>query len=285
MRNIFIISAIVCGLSLNTWAQKLSLADKINPDYYQPRSSATLNIAFVDYGSEHTAAELAQIKVLLEERFYLATNKMLKLNVVLVQSIPYQFKIANYPKYKKGNITDPKRLQRLWYYDNVDANIMTEIYQNFRKINKASVVKKIDTIATITGAQFDGLGYAYGRVAVTESPREIAWGLPDGGYTDPVSPGRIVDELIHEIGHSLALDHAVEQCQADGMTYQEQLACCAKSESKDDVMSYCRNRSAVNDTDFFYGFKDCNLRNLKNRIIPALMSGGAWDIKNLEVCN
>jgi hypothetical protein len=145
-------------------------------------------------------------------------------------------------------------------------------------------VSKLDVIATITGAQFDGLGYAYGRMALTESPREIAWGLSDGGFTEKVSKGPIVDELIHEIGHAIFLDHAVSQCQDPSLNYAQQQACCATSPNKDDVMSYCRARKLVNDTDVFYGFKACNLRIIKNKIIPAMLKGAAWNVPDREKC-
>lgn len=273
----------VCVLAIDIFAQ--NLADKMNPPKFISRKQAIYNVALVDYGKEHTSGQLSQIKELLEKRFYLATNKMLKVNVTLIKSIPYQFNIANYPKYTNGQITDPKRLQRLWYYDNVGAKILQEVYNNVIKAVPYQSVAKLDALAIVTGAQFDGLGYAYGRVAVTESPREIAWGLADGGYTEPLDDyGKIVDELIHELGHTLFMDHASNQCQKTGMTYEQTLACCEKSPAKNDVMSYCRNRSWVDNENHFFGFSDCNLRNLKNKIIPALLKGGQSNVQKQEKC-
>lgn len=265
-------------------AAPITLADKIDPPKYIARKSAVLNVALLDYGQEQSHSQMAEIKTLLEERFYLATNKMIKLNISLVKSLPYKYQIENYPDYTNGSITDPARLQRLWYYDFINGKILTEVYDVFVKSEPRAVVSRLDVIATITGAQFDGLGFAYGRVGVTESPREIAWGLPGGGRTEIVSKGHIVDELIHEIGHAIFLDHAVSQCQDPALSFKEQQACCEASPNRNDVMSYCRNRGAVNDTDTFFGFEACNLRNIKNKIVPAMTKGLAWNVPDREKC-
>ena len=98
-----------------------------------------------------------------------------------------------------------------------------------------------------------------------------------------MTDARVVDELIHEVGHTLYLDHTTKQCQKEGMSYQEQQACCATSASRDDVMSYCRARTSVNDT-FFYGFRDCSRKIITTKIIPAMLSGGEWSLKGLEAC-
>jgi len=67
------------------------------------------------------------------------------------------------------------------------------------------------------------------------------------------------------------------------MSYTERDACCATSPGKDDVMSYCRRRDKVNET-FFYGFKECNLKTIKEKIVPAMLSGDTWEITDREVC-
>ena len=285
VKNFLFCYLIYFAINVQALTSFKTLADQIDPQTYFPRSSPTLNIALIDYGGEHTPIQLAEIKNLLEQRFYLATNKMLQLKVNLVKSIPYKYQLKDYPAYTKANITDPKRLQRLWYYDFVNAGILSEVYEAVRQSETPRQLKFIDAIATVTGAQFNGLGYAYGRVGVTESPREIAWGLSDGGFTDFVPKGQAVDELIHEIGHTLFLDHAASQCQSAAMNYEQQAACCKASPNRNDVMSYCRDRTAVNDTEIFFGFQGCNLRNIKNKIIPALLAGGSWNIPDLEECN
>jgi hypothetical protein len=68
------------------------------------------------------------------------------------------------------------------------------------------------------------------------------------------------------------------------MSYAEQEICCASSAAKDDVMSYCRRRDRVNTT-FFYGFKDCNRRTIKEKVIPAMLKGDAWAIADREICD
>lgn len=161
---------------------------------------------------------------------------------------------------------------------------MNEVYQQVRKTPALkNDLKNIDALLIVTGAQFDALGFADARVAVTEDPMEIAWALPDGGLVEYVTDERVVDELIHEVGHVMFLDHASSQCYKSGMSNAESAACCSESPAKNDVMSYCRKRSLVN-AEHFYGFESCNLKTIKEKIVPAMLKGGAWRIKNREKC-
>lgn len=248
------------------------------PKTYLKRTQPVLNAALVYYGEFYSEEDLARVAALLTKRFYLATDKSISLNVAIKKVIPFKHQLADYPEYRQDYVTDPERLQRLWYYDNVGYKIVNEVYAQVK-----GDLKKLDTLLIVTGAQFDALGFASGRVAITENPMEIAWGLSDGGRVEIQSDAKVVDELIHELGHVMFLDHVSNQCQKPGMTYQETLACCETSPAKNDVMSYCRNRNAVNDEKFF-GFEECNLRMIKNKIVPAMLSGGKWNIENREQC-
>lgn len=109
-------------------------------------------------------------------------------------------------------------------------------------------------------------------VTSTEQPLKIAFGLPDGGRTDIVSDYQIVDELIHELGHNMFLGHSSSQCQKPGMTFAEKQKCCEQSPNKNDVMSYCRDRNAV-DENLMFKFEACNLRMIKEKIVPAMLNG------------
>ncbi len=254
------------------------LSQNSMPKFYAKRAKPILNAAFVYYGDFYSEEDLDRVEALLKERFYLATDKAISLNVVMKKVIPFKHQLSDFPDYRQDYVTDPERLQRLWYYDNVGMAVVNEVYQQVK-----GDLKSIDTLLVVTGAQFDALGFASGRVAVTENPMEIAWGLPDGGRVEIQSDAKVVDELIHEIGHVMFLDHASTQCQKPGMTYQETLACCATSPAKNDVMSYCRKRNEVDENKFF-GFEECNLRNIKNKVVPAMLSGGKWNIENREKC-
>lgn len=284
--------AILLGLCVSTFLSPLAearrtptFADVINPQFYIKRKEPILNVGILYYGNEKSEADVTRIQALLEKRFFEATDSMIRLNTVFTAKVPYLHQIQNYPDYTQPGITDPVRLQRLWYYDNVNAGIIEEIYQEAKKSEQLKPqLKALDAIAAMTGAQFDGMGFAYGRMAVTESPREVAWGLPGGGRVEDPSDGQVVDELIHEIGHTLFLDHASAQCYADGMTMAQSKACCEASPGRNDVMSYCRQRNKVDNDTFFHGFEACNRRIMKNQIVPAMLSGGAWNIKNREKC-
>lgn len=263
-------------LSSLSFAQDLS--QTMMPKTYIKRSKPILNVALVYYGDFYKDEDLNRVEKLYKERFFLATDSAISINVVWKRILPFKYQLIDYPEYRQQYVTDPERLQRLWYYDNVGAKVMKEVYDQLNK-----ELKELDALVIITGAQFDGLGFASGRVAVTENPMEIAWGLSDGGSVEIQSDAKVVDELIHETGHTLFMDHASNQCQKPGMSYQEKLKCCEESPAKNDVMSYCRDRASVNEEKFF-GFEECNLRNIKNKVVPAMLSGGTWNIADREKC-
>ncbi len=274
MKNL--IAAALILMSTLSFAQDLS--QTMMPKTYIKRSKPILNVALVYYGDFYTEADLDRVEKLYKERFYLATDKAISINVAWKKILPFKYQLMNYPEYRQDHVTDPERLQRLWYYDNVNAKIMKEVYDQLN-----TKLKELDALVIITGAQFDGLGFASGRVAVTENPMEIAWGLEGGGHVEIQTDAKVVDELIHETGHVIFMDHASNQCQKPGMSYKETLECCANSPAKNDVMSYCRARASVDETKFF-GFEECNLRNIKNKVVPAMLSGGAWNIADREKC-
>lgn len=268
-------------LSITSFAQKKAaddLSQTMMPKTYLKRTEPVLKAAFVYYGDYYTDEDLARVEELLVKRFHLATDKAMSLKIVAKKVIPFKHQLIDYPEYRQNYVTDPDRLQRLWYYDNVGARVAKEVYDQLK-----GELKQIDTLLIVTGAQFDALGFASGRVAVTENPMEVAWGLQGGGRVEIQSDAEVVDELIHELGHVMFLDHASNQCQKPGMTYQQKLECCATSPAKNDVMSYCRNRNTVNEENFFK-FGECNLRTIKGKIIPAMLSGGAWNIADREKC-
>jgi hypothetical protein len=278
----FLMLMILC--STLVFAKDDSLKQGMMPKFYKERSHPILNIALVYYGDYYSATDLARVQALLEERFFLSTDKSIKLNTAITAIMPFKNQLADFPEYRQEYVTDPVRLQRLWYYDNVGANIVNEVYEQVRHspiLNND--LSNIDALIIITGAQFDALGFASGRVAVTENPMEIAWALPDGGSVDYVSDAKVVDELIHELGHVMFLDHAASQCFKPDLSDKESAACCEASPAKNDVMSYCRKRSKV-DEEHFYKYEACNLRTIREKIIPAMLSGGKWNIENREKC-
>lgn len=260
-----------------------SLAENISPKNYKKRTEPILNIGLIYYGDYYTEEQFAELQALLEKRFEQATHSLLKLKVVFRAIIPFKENIQKYPAYFLPNITDVERLQRLWYYDNINMKIASEVWNEAKSHNLyGKDISSLDALAVVTGAQFDGLGFASGRVAITENPMEIYWAGPTGGHVEYLSHASVVDELIHELGHALYIDHAAHQCVTGTKTLAERDACCAQSENRDDVLSYCRSRSAVNE-DFFYGFKDCNLKNIQEIVIPAMLSGDKW-IQKMTKC-
>lgn len=261
-----------------------NLSVTMMPKFYMKHKEPVLNVALVYYGDYYDMEDLNRIQPMLEERFNQATGETLKMKVLAKAVLGFKHKIENYPEYTQPYVTDVERLQRLWYYDNKGPNVLKEVWDEVKASPGKEVdLSQLDALLVVTGAQFDALGFASGRVAITENPMEIAWGLQDGGKVEYVTDARVVDELIHEAGHAMFLDHTSNQCQKPGMTYQQTRDCCELSPAKNDVMSYCRNRQKVDDN-FFYGFEECNRRIIKDKIIPAMMSGGAWNIADREKC-
>ncbi len=258
-----------------------SLYDSIIPQCYNKRDQSELKVALLYYGDYMTLSDLNRIEPILKDRFYRATGNQISLDIISKKIL--NFKHALPENYRFNEITDKKRLHRIWYSENVGTQIMNEVYEEYKKYESKATIDKLDAVAAITGAQFEGLGFASGRVSVTEYPREIAWNADDGGRVDYISDYEIVDELIHELGHNLYLGHTSEQCQKRGMTYEEKIKCCEQSENRDDVLSYCRQRSDVNES-FMHGFESCNRQMIETSIVPALLSGGKWQFPNRLKC-
>ena len=258
-----------------------SLKNNMMPKCYHKRDKAVMKIALVYYGASMKMKDLDRIEPLLIERFLQATNGAVGVEIISKKVIGFNKKMP--ADYKFKNITDKKRLQRIWYYDNVGMGIMKEVYQEYKKEVSDKLMDELDAIVGITGGQFDGLGFASGRVSVTEYPQERAWNLEDGGATDYPSDYKIVDELIHELGHNMFLGHASTQCTHGGLTLDQRQECCAQSPSKDDVLSYCRNRRAVNET-FMHGFESCNQEMIEDLIVPAMLDGGKWQVEPRTAC-
>jgi hypothetical protein len=75
---------------------------------------------------------------------------------------------------------------------------------------------------------------------------------------------------MHEFGHVLGLGHAARQCVPSQPGYRQ---CCQASPNGNDVMSYCRARGSIAG-EFYFGFKECALRFLREEMIPRLLEGG-----------
>lgn len=279
---------VLASLSISSFAQVKSkksielvedLSTRISPKKYLKRTDPIVKVALIYYGEYYSEEDLLRVNELLTARFEESTQGLLKMETVFTKLLPFKHKIADYPDYKQENVTDIERLQRLWYYDNKGSKVINEVYEQVQKD-----LKEIDVVLVVTGAQFDALGFASGRLGITENPMEIAWALPGGGRVEYVTDERVVDELLHEMGHTLFLDHASGQCFKPGTSYKESMECCESSPSKDDVMSYCRSRDKVKG-DFYYKFQECNLKNIKDKIIPAMLSGGDWNIKDRYKCD
>jgi hypothetical protein len=248
---------------------------------YHERKNAVLKVALIYYGNGMKMSDLKRIEPILKRRFYEANERNVEVEIVSKKVISFKQKMPADYKFKK--ITDKKRLQIIWYYDNVGPGIMKEVYDEYKKEESEDILDELDAIVAITGGQFDGLGFASGRVSVTEYPQEIAWNLESGGRVDYPSDYSIVDELVHELGHNMFLGHTSTHCQKPGLTLEQKNACCNASPSKNDVMSYCRKRAAVSE-EFMHKFESCNVEIIKDLIVPAMLSGDKWQVSPRQIC-
>lgn len=219
--------------------------------------------------------QLEDLSVLFEKRFLAATSGLLTGKVQRKFIVPLK-KMDRDLESIRAHIGGPEekktraRLERLWYYYS-DTPLPREIFNELLDREGPEVLEGIDGILVISSPQFDGIGFASGALAVTEYPTEIAWKSSDGGSTLYETPHRLVDELVHEAGHLLGLDHASSQC--NDLPVAERDRCCAESPGAKDVMSYCRNRRAVSELQFF-SYTQCSLDYLESTTIPALLQGG-----------
>ncbi|MCC7441576.1 MAG: hypothetical protein IT285_08085 [Bdellovibrionales bacterium] len=245
-----------------------------------------LRVALIHHGRDLSMTDLDRVWEMLAPRFLEATGCQLRLERATTRIVPLKSEtnlwlipreirpIFGGKRWPRGlSLAERARLARLRYYYAAEGSgrIVREIRSIARRIPKETY----DALVVLTAAQFEGLGFGLpNEMAVTEQPVEIAWAAQGGGETRFESDARVVDELIHELGHVIGLNHASFICNQlpEGLPFGEMERCCAESPSRNDVMSYCRPRSTVSDS-FFFGFTECNRAKIRNRVIPALLAG------------
>lgn len=258
------------------------------PKCFAKRSEPTLKVLLLHYGSAMTTQDLLRVGELFKERVHKTTEENLQVEITGAITIPLGLNPTDFSEvltHIKGERSDrsPARLRRLWYYYNRGVNVIADAYQAVKNIPEyREKLRGVDSLLITTEAQFNGLGFASGRVAIMAYPTEVAWALDDpANRTDYPSDGRVVDEWLHEFFHTMGLDHASAQCFPDvpvynDETYKASMRCCQASASKDDVLSYCRDRREA-EGDKYFGLKECNLNLLKTKILPEILNGGRWE--------
>jgi hypothetical protein len=257
-------------------AESCAVLKSSRPGCFEERRDPVVRAIMVHYGSAVGVADLRRVGALLVRRFKESTAGALELEIAEHRVIPLRPRARDLdeiaaripgPPEKK----DPARLVRLWYYYHSPASIADEVREEMAKApGLKKVMKRVDAVLVMAEPQFEGLGYADGAYAITEQPVEIAWAGEGGGFTRFESDARVVDELLHELGHVLGLDHAAKQCNAAEV---EGRKCCELSPGGQDVMSYCRVRSSVTES-FYYGFTACTRDFLAGATRAALLGGG-----------
>lgn len=258
-----------------------SLRDSFGSNCYYPREKPVLKAALIYYGTFWNAEDIARFKDIYIERFNTATQGTLSIEVVKTKAIPFRHPLPK--SFAYNNITDLERLHRIFYWAEIGKDLREELYwEYFYSEDDKEDLRGIDVLLTVTGAQEEGNGYAGAQVVVVEQPREVAWGgLKDNGSTEILSDNQLADILVHETGHFIGLGHAVEKCDPEKMTNKEVDACCARSENKDDVMSYCRDRKSE-DVNLF---RSCSQKYIKSHVVPRILAGGKRTIDVKYECD
>ncbi len=272
----------IFGLSPNGLAASdpCSLANDPYAKCFRSRLTPTIKAILVHYGNHSSNYDFQAAERLYLDRFNQEMKGIVTLKVVDSAVIPLKMMnrdlaaVADRVGGKDPTQKSQERLERLWYYYFSDADKMIrEINSLLLDNGHRAALEEADIVLVISEPQFEALGFASGNYGFTEQPSEIAWRLGDGGRTEWQPAPRLTDELMHETGHLIGLDHASAHCFQGNTTPEQTAACCAKSAGREDVMSYCRNRQLV-DESYYFGFTKCTKRFVQKKVVPLLLKGG-----------
>jgi predicted Zn-dependent protease len=264
-----------------------SLAKDYKRLCFKAKDNNELNVFFAQYGSDIPAGELYNLSNQMIEKLNNKLGSIFKFNNLGIVSVDFDVtdeQIAKLKENPKIANFERERLKRLYSYYEVVGNrgvITDNVHQGLlENPSMVAKLKKADLIFVFSNAQFEGLGYTIGNMTVLKYPTEIGWETEGGGRVEKEFTNSMMSTSIHELGHGLGLKHSAHQCQGLNISLEEKKHCCDESPNKDDIMSYCRDRTDPN-----LEFGECSMKNLKEVTAELLKTGGKFDYQKVQDCN
>lgn len=240
----------------------------------------------VYFGSSKSATEIDEISRYVVGAFSDATTGIIDMEIAdsCILSFPPEDRSHDYSTvHDKLPLIEAQDLPRLWYYYH-RHRLFVDVKAHLDNIGFEQ--DNYDMIFVLSEAQFEGTGFYL--PSTLDKPSIWVEAISLGNWSNGVSYSKnihsqafIVDETIHETGHFMGLAHSCAYCY-EGIIDAE---CCELCENKNDVMSYCRQRSTPESQEFYSVYAPCNLAYIEHEFFPSFMMNREGATTYQNVCD